>query len=52
MLEEEQIMIQIWLGQLLASLKAGEVDHVIGELETALTRIDEDQGTPAADNKT
>jgi hypothetical protein len=34
----EQMMIQIWLGQLLASLKEGKVDHVISELEIALAR--------------
>lgn len=39
----EQMMIQIWLGQLLASLKEGKVDHVMSELETALARIEEDQ---------
>ena len=34
--EMEQMMIQIWLGGLLASLKEGKVDHVINELEIAL----------------
>jgi len=48
--EMEQMMIQIWLGQLLASLKEGKVDHVINELETALTRIEEDRDGRTNDN--
>lgn len=46
----EQMMMQIWLGGLLAHLKEGKVDHVIKELETALERIDEDKAG-ASDNE-
>lgn len=46
--EMEQMMIQIWLGSLLAKLRAGEVQETIAELEIALTRIEEDR-SPAPD---
>lgn len=46
----EQMMVQVWLGGLLGRLKEGKVDEVIKELETALSRIEEDQA-PAADAK-
>ncbi len=48
MQEMEQMMLQIWLGNLLKMLKEGEVATVIEELETALSRIEEDQ-TPNGD---
>ena len=47
----EQMMMQIWLGGLLARLKDGEVEHVIKELEIALARIEEDQDDPGGTEK-
>ena len=39
----EQHMMQIWLGALLGEMKAGNYQHVITELETALGIIEEDR---------
>lgn len=47
--ETEQMMLQLWLGNLLRMLKEGEVEQVKSELETALERIEEDQATPSGD---
>ena len=44
-------MMQIWLGGLLGRLKEGKVDHVINELETALTRIEEDRADATDTNE-
>ena len=40
---EEQMMMQVWLGNLRRMLDDGEVEAVKAQLDQALSRIDEDQ---------
>ena len=48
----EQMMMQVWLGGLLAHLKDDKVEHVINELEIALARIEEDQDGSNSNDRT
>ncbi len=52
--EMEQMMMQLWLASLKNKLKEGKVDEVIGELDIAVSRIEEDRApapdTPASED--